>query len=144
MNMESKKTDRLTMASVAIAVLAVSRVLTPDASGYGTHTQVLMLPCVFHAVTHLPCPLCGLTTSFSLTARGEMRRAFESHLLGPPLFVLTALMAVAGLASLLPGTDRLRRLITLAGGSEFGWWLVAALLVAWPIDVWLYLVRGWT
>ncbi len=140
--MATGRTDRIIMACVAIAVLAASRALTPDASGYGTHTQVLMLPCTFHAVTHLPCPLCGLTTSFSLTARGALRGGFESHLLGPPLFVLTALMAVAGIVSLLPGTDRLRRLITLVGGAEFGWWVVAALLVAWPIDVWLYLARG--
>jgi len=50
------------------------------------------VPCLFRAITHIPCFACGLTRSFSLTSHGKFVEAFKMHLLGPPLFFLTTVL----------------------------------------------------
>ncbi len=135
------RTDRLIILFVAVAVIIGSRALTPDASGYGTHRQLFMLPCFFHALTHLPCPLCGLTTAFTLTAHGQIIEAFESHLLGPPLWAATGLVALASALSLLPGMSCLRRMISILHSPEFARRLLLLFLIAWPVNVYLYVAQ---
>ena len=73
----------------AALVLFVARQLHPDRRGFGTHTQLGLPPCAFHSWTGLPCPTCGLTTSFAYMARWQITSAFAAHPLGPLLFVLT-------------------------------------------------------
>ncbi len=85
-----------TMGAVAWAVLVASAWLRPDARGFGTHQQLGLPPCTFQAMTHVPCPGCGLTTSFAYMAHGHILRAFGAHLMGPFLFAIT--LAVALLA----------------------------------------------
>jgi hypothetical protein len=78
-------------AAVAAGVLVIARVLTPDPSGFGTHTQLGLPPCFFLQLTSLPCPACGLTTAFAHMARLEITSALHANVLGLPLFLLTAL-----------------------------------------------------
>jgi Protein of unknown function (DUF2752) len=77
-----------TALAAALAVLALSRFLQPDPSGFGTHTQLGLPPCAFRAITSLPCPTCGLTTAFAYMARLQITSAVRSHPLGLPLFLL--------------------------------------------------------
>jgi len=77
--------------AAAACVLVIARVLTPDPSGFGTHTQLGLPPCFFLQLTSLPCPACGLTTSFAHMARFEITSALRANVLGLPLFLLTAL-----------------------------------------------------
>lgn len=35
----------------------------PDPRGFGTHEQLGMLPCGWPAISGIPCPTCGVTTS---------------------------------------------------------------------------------
>lgn len=51
-------------------------------------------PCLFHAVTGQPCPLCGATRSFVWTAHGDLGAAFYVFPIGPFLF-LAVVAAVA-------------------------------------------------
>ena len=74
-------------------VVLLSAWLRPDARGFGTHQQLGLPPCSFEAVTHVPCPGCGLTTSFTNMAHLHVVDAFRAHLMGPLLFLLTALVA---------------------------------------------------
>ena len=69
-------------------MLAIARALTPDPSGFGTHTQLGLPPCGFLRLTALPCPLCGLTTAFAHMARLQLTSALHAHVLGPLLFAL--------------------------------------------------------
>jgi len=78
----------------AWAVLGLALWLRPDARGFGTHQQLGLPPCMFEAMVGLPCPGCGLTTSFAHMARGHFLEAFGAHLMGPFLFVLTAALAL--------------------------------------------------
>jgi hypothetical protein len=80
--------------TAAAAVLLVARWLTPDPSGMGTHVQLGLPPCGFFYLTRLPCPTCGLTTSFAHMARLQVTLAFDAHWLGPPLFALTVVTVV--------------------------------------------------
>jgi len=76
-------------ALLASGVLGVARLLVPNPSGVGTHTQLGLPGCGFLALTGLPCPACGLTTAFAHMADGELLHALHAHALGPFLFVLT-------------------------------------------------------
>lgn len=76
-------------------VVLLSTWLRPDHRGFGTHQQLGMPPCSFEAVTHVPCPGCGLTTSFTNMAHLHVADAFRAHLMGPMLFALTLAVALA-------------------------------------------------
>jgi len=78
-------------AALSLAVLATARALSPDPSGVGTHTQLGLPACGFLYWSGLPCPLCGLTTSFAHMARFSVTSALHAHVLGPLLFALVAL-----------------------------------------------------
>jgi hypothetical protein len=63
----------LVAAAVAMAaVLGVARWLEPAERGYGTHEQLGLPPCAFRALTGVPCPSCGMTTSFAYAVRGRL------------------------------------------------------------------------
>ncbi len=76
---------------VCMAALALSVLLQPDPRGYGTHEQFSHVPCTFRLMTHLPCPLCGMSTSFAYMSRGLLWDAFRSSPFGPLLWALTVL-----------------------------------------------------
>lgn len=76
-------------------VLGAAAWLRPDARGFGTHQQLGLPPCMFEAMVGVPCPGCGLTTSFAHMAHGQPLAAFGAHLMGPLLFLLTLAVGVA-------------------------------------------------
>lgn len=80
-----------TLCVATLLVLLLSRALTPAPLGLGTHEQLGLPRCAFLALTSLPCPACGLTTSFAHTARLSLFEALQAHILGVPLFALIAL-----------------------------------------------------
>jgi hypothetical protein len=83
----------------ALSVVTIARWLEPDPRGFGTHLQLGLPPCAFHAMTGLPCPTCGLTTSFAHMARLQITSSIAAHPLGVPLFTLTTVaigVAVCG------------------------------------------------
>jgi hypothetical protein len=87
--------------------------LTPSASGIGTHTQLGLPPCGFLWLTGLPCPGCGLTTSFAHLARLQFDAAIAANPLGLPLFLLTILavpLCVFGALRAVPVSYALKRL----------------------------------
>lgn len=79
------------IAAGAMGWLFVAGSLRPDPSGTGTHEQLGLPPCGFQARTGYPCPTCGMTTAFALTARGRLIIA----LLTQPAGALAALAVFA-------------------------------------------------
>ncbi|MCG8405232.1 MAG: DUF2752 domain-containing protein [Phycisphaerales bacterium] len=84
------------VALACLAVLGVAAVLTPDPRGHGTHEGLgklfgtrAMPPCSWPLITGLPCPTCGMTTSFSNVVRGRLVTAFVAQPAGMVLCLAT-------------------------------------------------------
>lgn len=78
-----------------LAVLAVAAILTPDERGIGTHQQLGLPPCMTETVFGVPCPFCGMTTSFSHMAHGQVSQAIIVQPAGALGFVISAALALA-------------------------------------------------
>lgn len=103
------------VALAALAVLTVAAWLRPRAD-VGTHIQLGLTPCGFLLSTGIPCPTCGMTTSFALMARGDLRAAVKTQPAGAVLFVLTVMAAVGGVMTVWMGRAPRIRLDWLASG----------------------------
>jgi hypothetical protein len=89
-NIYSKR-DRnnyLALTSLSTAVLIIARILQPSAQGIGTHEQMGLPPCAFHHLTGIPCPSCGLTTSFAYAARLDFIASLTTQPFGLIAFCL--------------------------------------------------------
>lgn len=74
----------------ALAGLVVAAMLRPDPSGMGTHEQLGMAPCGWIRMYNVPCPACGMTTSYAHFARGSVFSAVIVQPAGAMLALLTA------------------------------------------------------
>jgi hypothetical protein len=127
-----RRNESLQAFVIGTTLIALSFVLHPDPHGYGTHRQLLMPPCFFRAVTHLPCPFCGMTTGYTLMARGHVAPAAQCNLMAPPAFALTIILALLGLWGLLTGRDWIPR---FARAKVFFNLILAAILVFWVANL---------
>jgi len=128
----------LACALLGLAFLApalVARGLTSDARGYGTHCQLWLPPCTLKTLTGIPCPFCGMTTSFAFIAHGRIREGAATQPVGALLFATTILVGLA-----LLGMAAARR--ELPDPRPSRWWQVVErvvlclLLAGWPSQVW--------
>ena len=62
--------------------------LEPDPRGFGTHQSLGLPPCTFRALFGIPCPGCGMTTSFSHLVRGNVVQASRANIGGVLLALL--------------------------------------------------------
>ncbi len=81
----------LGLAFGCLAVLVVAAGLTPASGGTATHLQLGMAPCGFLVRTGLPCPACGMTTSFAWFAHGNVAASFYVQPMGMVLAALAGL-----------------------------------------------------
>lgn len=87
---------RLVLAGLAVALAAVLGVacwLRPDPRGMGTHEQLGLPPCTFHLFTDVPCPSCGMTTSFTALMHGRVGDSLRANAVGTILAVGALVMA---------------------------------------------------
>lgn len=130
-----RKATRGLLALAALAVAAIfgeARRLEPNPKGYGTHEQMGLPPCAFLKATGIPCPSCGLTTSFAWIARGRFRQAGRANPAGlaiAPLFLVAAVWCGwAAIRGRPLGSDGVE--IPLMCGAVFG---VGVSLLTWTI-----------
>jgi Protein of unknown function (DUF2752) len=74
---------------ISAAILVIARLLQPSSRGVGTHEQMGLPPCPFLYLTGIPCPSCGLTTSFAYAARFEFFSSLITQPFGLIIFFLT-------------------------------------------------------
>jgi len=126
------------------AVLGLAVWLDPAVeAGHGTHTQLGLGTCTVLELTGWPCPMCGMTTTFSLMAHLQPLRALWNQPFGVVLFAGTCFMLGVGLVELLQPRDRWRRLWARMLAVEG--WLTGAFLAGLGLS-WLWkiaIMRGW-
>lgn len=133
------------IAAAGLGLLLVAAWVRPNAAGVGTHASSLHLqPCQFLERTGLPCPSCGMTTSFAWFARGNVPASLYVQPMGTVLAALTA--CSVWVASYVALTGRpVYRLLRLVPGRYYLLPLLALGLIAWA---WKTLLRlkgldGW-
>jgi hypothetical protein len=65
----------------------------------GTHQQLGLPPCTFNEMTGVPCPSCGMTTSFTLLMRGDVWHSMQANFAGTALATFGLLFIPWALAS---------------------------------------------
>ncbi len=131
---------RLLGAIVALgcaAVLLLAAWMTPSESGLGTHQQLNMPPCGWVAVMGMPCPTCGMTTSFAHAADGNLLKSLLTQPLGFILALSTAMALFLGGYTAATGS---RVAIVLAGfwTRRTTWWVIGIALAAWVYKIFSY------
>jgi hypothetical protein len=120
----------LALTTASLLVLVTSAQLTPSPDGFGTHIALGLPPCGFLAWSGLPCPACGLTTSFAHLARAQLSQALAANPMGLPLFALTAALLPFSLRHAHRGTSFLQELERLRADRAV-LFLVLALVATW-------------
>jgi hypothetical protein len=87
-----------------VAVFVTAWILNPySADGsplrLETHRQLGLPPCTFLEVTGLPCPSCGMTTSFALLVRGDVGNSLRANAVGTLLALFCLALIPWSLAS---------------------------------------------
>jgi hypothetical protein len=130
------------LASGLVALFAVALWLDPyepdgKARRLETHRQLGLPPCTFRVLTGLPCPSCGLTTSFALFVRGDVVNSARANWVGTLLAAfLTALVPwsfASAVCGRLLGVWSAERLLTLLVGA-----FIVLLLVRWLLVLGLH------
>ena len=128
---------RLTAGFVTAAtgtVLGVAAYLKPAEAGVGTHSQLNLPPCSWVINFNLPCPTCGMTTSFAHAADGNLLQSFLTQPAGFILAILTAAAFLISLYVLFTGSTIVSLYARLWGRSVI--WLGAVILIsAWAYKI---------
>lgn len=85
--------ERLVAAFLTVlcaGVIGVAAWLTPSPAGHGTHEQLNLPACDWAAGFSMPCPTCGMTTSFAWAASGNLLQAARVQPFGAFLALATA------------------------------------------------------
>lgn len=131
-------------AAAAFTVLALAYHLPPDPSGTGTHTGLGLPRCVWLYATGLPCPSCGMTTSFSYFAHGNVLASLWIQPMATLLALLTGMYFWAAAYAAISGNDitRLTR--------RWRWQMIVPSLIVlaiaawgWKIYIHLHGLDGW-
>ncbi|HEY2253474.1 MAG TPA: DUF2752 domain-containing protein [Planctomycetaceae bacterium] len=113
-----------------IGGFALAFALKPNPRGYGTHESLGLPPCTFRAWFGIPCPSCGMTTSFSHLMHGNVSQALRASASGVVLAVVCAVQIpwcwwsafrgrLAGVAD--PARSSLWLFVALAGICVVNW-----------------------
>ncbi|MCP4807311.1 MAG: DUF2752 domain-containing protein [Proteobacteria bacterium] len=136
--LSSATRDRLVALTLGLpswAVLGVAAWLDADPAGHGTHKQLGLGTCTILAMTGWPCPMCGMTTTFTHMAHGSVLDAVVTQPFGVVLFLLTLATGLIALADLAMPRGRFTRAWSRLLRHET--WVAAALLAGLTLG-WIY------
>lgn len=122
------------LSLAAITLLSIAAWLVPSGTGMGTHTQLGIPTCSWPVTLGMPCPSCGMTTSFALAADGRFIDSARAQPFGFALAVGAAGFAVASALGALTGS-RILGAVTGSVGGKFWWWMGAFALLAWGYKI---------
>jgi hypothetical protein len=131
----------LLVALGCLVVLILAATLPPSPSGMGTHLSMGMGRCGFLERTGLPCPSCGMTTSFAWFTRGNLLASFYVQPMGAVIAIGAALTVWGGLYVAMTGRPVYRLFRLLPGRYGFLCLMMFAIL-AWGWKILIHL-NGW-
>jgi hypothetical protein len=114
-------THRVVGAAIALptsTVVGIALWLTPSERGFGTHTQLGLGECIMMQLTGWPCPMCGMTTTFTLMAHLRPVDAFFTQPFGVVLFSATVVAAVIGWLDIVAGKGLYQKALGVIGRRE--------------------------
>ena len=126
----------LFLPTFIILLIAIS--LTPNPAGMGTHQQLGLNPCSFWLLFGFPCPMCGMTTAFTLLAHFQFVLAFQTQPFGVVLFVLMMAILGIGAADVITGKGFYKTAFRWFVEREvfFSRSLMVGLLLGWIYKIW--------
>lgn len=81
------------LAGVLLAAgFALATFVSPDPRGFGTHQRFGLPPCSFRLFFSIPCPSCGMTTSFAHFVRGAWVDSARANPAGPMMASVCVLL----------------------------------------------------
>jgi hypothetical protein len=126
----------IALSCVSGVVLTIARIITPSPNGIGTHQQLGLPPCFFHQFTGIPCPTCGMTTSFAHTVRLQFYEAFLTQPFGLLACVLMALLIPLSFVMMRRRVPWLK-VLTARGSNAVMYLLIALFVIAWGYKIWV-------
>jgi hypothetical protein len=134
----------LALAGGCLAVLVVAAGLSPSPTGAGSHRGLGLQSCALLERTGIPCPSCGMTTSFTWFAHGNLLASFYVQPMGMLLAVAAAGCVWGGLYVAVTGRPA-HRLLTMLPARPLlvGSLMFAILAWGWKIFLRLRGLDGW-
>ncbi len=137
----------LAMAAGLVTVFVIGFCLNPyDDNGRPmfseTHLKLGLPPCQFRALTGVPCPSCGMTTSFTWLMHGDLRNSLRANAVGTVLAVFCLALIPWSLACALRG----RPFFVVSFDRAVTWVVIiflVLLLTRWFIVLGLSWWNGW-
>jgi hypothetical protein len=134
----------LVVALACLGVLLIAAKLNPNSKGIGSHRQLGLQQCQFEAQTGLPCPTCGMTTSFAHFVRGQIAASLWVQPMGTVLALLTTMVFWGGLYIALSGRPA-QRLFNFVPARYYLFPLLVLGVLAWAWKIWIHVTGrdGW-
>jgi hypothetical protein len=133
------------LAASLVGIFAIAVLLNPYKDGrvwlQETHKQMGLPPCTFKALCGLPCPSCGMTSSFSLLMHGDPWNSLRANFVGTLLALFCLAFIPWGLISAFRGRWVLIRSLEFIL-VRLVLVFVGLLLVRWGVVVAVILLEG--
>ena len=126
------------IAAAAATPLVIARGLEPASAGIGTHEALGLPPCGWAATMGVPCPSCGMTTSFAWAMEGDLLASLIAQPMGMLLALASAMVVIGGLWAAITGAQIHRPLGDVLLRGRVGWSLLVLWLVAWAWKIWAF------
>jgi hypothetical protein len=134
----------LGIAIACLGVLLIAIMIKPAGAGVGTHQQLGLAECQFERQTGVPCPTCGMTTSFAHFVRGDVHKSFYVQPMGMVLALITTMVFWVAIYVGLSGRPA-HRLLNLVPGRYYAVPLLVFGVLAWGWKIWIHVSGrdGW-
>jgi hypothetical protein len=134
----------LGIAIACVAVLIRAATLVPSPTGMGTHRTMGLANCGFLERTGIPCPSCGMTTSFAWFVRGNLLASFYVQPMGA-LLAFAAGVTTWGAAYIVITGRPIHRLLRLLPGRYYLLPILLFACLAWGWKILIHLNKwdGW-
>jgi hypothetical protein len=129
---------------VCLLPLVLALMLQPSPDGYGSHTKLGLARCQFMEHTGLPCPSCGMTTSWTWFVRGNLRASLYVQPMGTVLAVMATCCVWVCMYCAITGRP-VYRLLRVIPGRYYFIPLLSFAIFAWGWKIFIHLTArdGW-